>query len=480
MDKENGLSGCELIKALYQLINTVKIHQNNNQLVKECVEQYRTVIYELLQYGDVDIQIWRGRFHIQGNRLRYRKDIFHIINELLDYFSVRELGGLRFPCTYQDYSSDNLITFVRLLNESAHYYNPADWLRNELEKNPQIQVEIFNKLKENPSDTDIRRRKMAKDTYFHAVSTIKDVADKASHGVAGVRRSRRLAQNIVDLVEEDSSLILGISTIKDYDDYTYTHSVNVALLATCLGRHIGLSEILLEQLAVCGLFHDLGKVGVSKDILHKPSKLDNTEWEEMQKHPLIGVRKILKLKAPAALRSRVILGPFEHHLNPDLSGYPKTHFIKKISLFGKILRIVDVYEALTSERDYRPRAFTPDEALRRMWSEAGINFDTALLKSFIHMMGIYPVGSIVELDSGEIGLVLDYPDESDIARPVVALLINDEKNGLAISDTINLTNQDTDQGTPGRNIVRGIHFSKLGIQPSRFFIGQALLTKDTA
>jgi HD-GYP domain-containing protein (c-di-GMP phosphodiesterase class II) len=325
----------------------------------------------------------------------------------------------------------------------------------------------------------MQQKEKAWNTYYYALKTVKEVAEKASKGIAGVRKARRLAQTIVDLVREDNSLMLGLATIKDYDDYTYTHSVNVALLATCLGRHVGLSQVFLEHLAVCGLFHDLGKVEISKNILLKPGELDIEEWDKMRKHPLIGVRKILRLQAPHSLRSRIILGPFEHHLNPDMTGYPKTHFMKKISLIGRILHIVDVYEALTSDRSYRPRAFSHNEALRRMWSERGKNFDPLLLKIFIHMIGIYPIGSILELDSGEIGLVFDYPDESEKALPLLILLVDDDKGGLTRGEKINLATQGQDEGLPKRNIVRSIPSSLLGIQPSRFFLQEIGALGDT-
>ncbi|HVN71311.1 MAG TPA: HD domain-containing phosphohydrolase, partial [Desulfomonilia bacterium] len=239
---------------------------------------------------------------------------------------------------------------------------------------------------------------------------------------------------------------------------------------TCLGRHVGLSKVILEHLTVCGLFHDLGKVGVSKDILLKPGELNSDEWEKMRRHPLIGVRKILRLQAPHALKSRIILGPFEHHLNPDLTGYPRTHFMKKLSLLGKILRIVDVYEALTSERSYRPRAFSPDEALRRMWGERGKNFDTPLLKCFINMVGVYPIGTVVELDTGEIGLVMDYPDESEKALPLIMLLVEDGNGGFTRGELINLAAQEMRGDTPLRKVVRGINPSRLGIQPSEYLL----------
>lgn len=462
--------GANLIKAFYHLVNSARIHKDNNQLIKECITQFNDAIAQLSSEEAITIRIWRSRFNIQGEKLLYRRWNFHIINEMAEYFYKRELSGLSFISTYSNTLPEDLVTFVRILNESVTHEDPAGWLNHQLAMKGFSWVEIFRKQEEDGQNHGMQGKEKAWHAYYHAMESLKEVAEKASKGIAGVRKARRLAQTIVDLIEEDSSVILGLATIKDYDDYTYTHSVNVALLATSLGRHLGLSQVLLEHLAVCGLFHDLGKVEISKDILLKPGELDNEEWDIMRKHPIIGVRKILRLQAPHSLKSKIILGPFEHHLNPDLSGYPKTHFMKKLSLFGNILHIVDVYEALTSDRRYRPRAFTHNEALRRMWSERGKNFDTILLKNFIFMIGIYPIGSVVELDNGEIGLVLDYLDDSEKTLPLVMLLVDDGKGGLTGGDMINLAAQGMDEGLPRRHIVRSIPASVLGIQPAKFFL----------
>ena len=466
------LSGGRLIVTFYHLINTVRIHQDNNQLIRECVAQFKSIIAELSREEDVTIQIWRGRVHIQGEKLLYQRETVNTIHELLEYFSARGLGGLNFFAASREVLPDDLVSFTRLLNDSVRHEDPHDWLERQLENKRFEWVQIFKEQEECRQELDqgMMRKERARNVYFHALETVKEVAEKASKGIAGVRKARRLAQTIVDLVQEDRSLMLGLATIRDYDDYTYTHSVNVAMLATCLGRHVGLSQVFLEHLTVCGLFHDLGKVGVSKDVLLKKGELNTKEWDEMCKHPLIGVRKILRLNAPHFLRARIILGPFEHHLNLDMTGYPKTHFMKKLSLLGKILRVADVYEALTSERVYRPRAFTPDDALRLMWSEQGKSFDPLILKSFINMMGIYPIGSIVELDNGDIGIVMEYPNESEKGLPLVMLLVDNGMGGLIRGETVNLAAQGVHEGLPRRSILRGVDSSRLGIQPSQFFL----------
>ncbi|MHB8137259.1 MAG: HD-GYP domain-containing protein [Smithellaceae bacterium] len=475
-DSQSSLArtGQEFMKFLYRLINTVRIYRDNNQLIIKGVGELKGVLDTLAGGDDISIQLWRGRFHIRGERLQYRRDMTSIINGMVAYFTQRTIGQIIFFNASRKVSSEDFVTMIRLLNDSVMSADPPVWLEEKLLEHGFSWFQVIRKQDEELTDKatslEDERYEKARSTYIHAVETVREVAQKACKGIVGVRKTRRLAQNIVDLVREDNSLMLGLASIKDYDDYTYTHSVNVALLATCLGRQINMSDISLEYLSVCGLLHDLGKVGVSKDVLHKQGELSVGEWDEMKAHPLIGVRKILRLNAPHKLRSRIILGPFEHHLNPDMSGYPRTIFMDKISLIGKILRISDVYEALTAQRAYRTRAFAPDEALRKMWSERKQKFDPLLLKSFIRMMGLYPVGSMVELSNGNFALVMDYPEESRNDLPLVLLLMDDGEGNLIRGDMVYLADQVKKADSLSLNIVRGIEPSRFGIQAAEFFL----------
>ncbi len=137
---------------------------------------------------------------------------------------------------------------------------------------------------------------------------------------------------------------------------------------------------------------------------------------------------------------------------------------------GKILHIADVYEAMTSERVYRKKSYTPDEVLKWMWTEAGKSFDTILLKRFIHMMGAYPIGSVVELSNGVFGLVMDYPEEAERNRPLILLLEDDGKGAWHSGKMIYLADQDIPDGLDRLNIVRTILPDKLHIKPAEFFL----------
>ena len=459
--------GGKFIKAFHHMIHTVRIHQENNQLMKECISQFAKILAKMAGGKELEMLLWRGRFFLQGEKLLYRRETFPLINEMMEYFPKRGLQGLRFHPTFRKASFKDFIIFARLLDEAAMQEDPPSWLEQQLAGNGLQWLEILREMDDVPPDIELRRKEKAKQTYLHALAAVKEVAQKVSQrSVAGIRKARRLAQTMVDLVLEDETLLLGLSTIRDFDDYTYTHSVNVALLSMSLGRRIGLSQVFLEQLAICGMFHDLGKVEVPKDIINKPDMLDTGEWEHIRRHPLIGVHRVLRLHASRDMRSRVVMGPFGHHLNYDLSGYPRLHFTDTLTLFVKILRIADTYDALTADRAYRPRSFSPDEALRMMWERVGVEYDPILLKTFINMMGLYPVGTVLKLDSGELGLVVDYPSESDRTRPQILLLVDDGQGGLKGSEKLNLAERD-------QKIIKCLHPSVLGIQPSQLILQEA-------
>ena len=280
---------------------------------------------------------------------------------------------------------------------------------------------------------------------------------------------KRVMHNMVKLAFEDESILLGASTLRDYDDYTFSHSVNVAILSLCLGNYIGLSRKSLGFLSICGLLHDLGKVEVPREILHKPDKLSTEEWEEIRKHPVTSVKQILMLQASYELKSKIMLGPFEHHLCFDLSGYPKTNFIQKVSLFGRILQIVDVYDASTSYRAYNHYTFSPPEALSYLLENAGKDFDLTLTKIFISMMGIYPPGTLLHLGTGEIGLVMDYPQKTGSTLPRI-ILLEEVEGKVKKGEVVDLEEKNTEISLQRRNVLGSFNPDKYGINPADYLL----------
>jgi HD-GYP domain-containing protein (c-di-GMP phosphodiesterase class II) len=459
-----------LVQNLYRLIQAVRIHQDNNQLVKVCVERFRETVSRLKLETELKLWISDGRFFVQTERLHYRKELVRIIHALLDFFSRRSLQGVCFTPEVSDAPLEEIIAFARILIQSVEKAAPAAWLEKQLEVAKWPWLRIVKAIDfQRASDKDLREK--ARSTYFHALTSVKDVVQRVSvQGHAGIRKTKRMVQNMVDCLSQDESLFLCLSTIKDYDDYTYSHSVNVAVLSLCLGNRIGFSRTSLEHLGICGLFHDLGKVEVPHEILSKPGHLTQDEWQRMQNHPMASVRQILRLHASHDLKSKIVLAPFEHHIKFDLSGYPHVLFKKKVSVFGRILQIADVYDAITSPRAYRSAYFSPDQAIGFMMKSAGKDFDPVLLKVFAIMMGTYPVGSLLELDTGEIGIVSHYPMESGGHLPRVVLLQKEGDGPYTRGEVIDLSEKDPGTGSLRRNVVKSVNAASRGIQPASFLL----------
>ncbi len=313
-----------------------------------------------------------------------------------------------------------------------------------------------------------RTQKKAMHTYGYAMNSLQSLSQKLSAGrYAGIGKAVHMVQNMVDLIMDDDNVLLGLSTIRDYDDYTFTHSVNVAILSVCLGNRIGLSRPLLGRLGLSGLFHDLGKIDVPIQILNKPGRLEDDELAQLQKHSLNSVRRIIRLRASYDKKAEILLPPFEHHLKYDLSGYPKTPRKSPITLLGRIVAIADVYDAVTSQRIYRSKFLSPDQALGLMLKGAGTDFDPILLKVFINMLGVYPLGTILKFDNDEMGMVTAPPDKEKGSSELWVLLLQDNGDSTYTKRYLmSLGSWDKDRGGFNRPILESCHPSEFGIQPA--------------
>jgi HD-GYP domain-containing protein (c-di-GMP phosphodiesterase class II) len=459
----------ELFLALHRMIHAVRIHKDNNELVQASLIQFKKVLSKKEFEGDFEVLIFEDRFFVDGEKIKFRRELASLIQVLVDFFQRRGIGGLSFSPSTVNASEAEVLRFIRWLIRSVEQDKPYVWLKEKLETTDLSWVGIVQEVKSQHITPEDDLRERGRIIYMHALTSVKQMAEKIStQGHTGVRKAKRMVQGMVDIVTKDDGVLVGLSSIKDYDDYTYTHSVNVAVLSLCLGKRIGLSRIPLEHLGICGLLHDLGKVEVPLEVLTKAGALNAKEWEEIRRHPLVSAKQILMLNASNDLKSKIFLAPFEHHIKNDMTGYPYTSAKQEVSLFGKILHITDVYDAMTSPRVYRPFAFSPDQTLSKMMEGSGSDYDPTLLKIFIRMMGAYPMGTLLELDTGEIGLVMESKKDSLDSHPRVLLLEKDGKGGVKGGETIELSEKDPEKGTYRRNIVRSLNAASYGIQPIEF------------
>jgi putative nucleotidyltransferase with HDIG domain len=263
-----------------------------------------------------------------------------------------------------------------------------------------------------------------------------------------------VVRSMVQLTLAEPHALFALSMLKDYDNYTFTHSVNVSVIALAVGRACGLSEEQLRTLGLGGLLHDLGKLKIDLGIINKPGRLTDEEFEQIKTHPRTGADLVKEMEGVTPEVVDIVLG---HHLRYDRKGYPADAKGHEVSPLIDMAAIADTYDAITTLRSYQ-RPSTPRKAvtrLREVVAAGGLH--PQFVEQFIASLGTYPVGSLVRLDSSEIGLVV-WVDTKDPDSVRVKILI--DQNGTLLTEP-----RRTDlQGTDSRRIIAEVDPATKGIE----------------
>jgi putative nucleotidyltransferase with HDIG domain len=244
---------------------------------------------------------------------------------------------------------------------------------------------------------------------------------------------KRTISDTVDGILRNPDAHVSLTQLKEWDNYTAQHSINVCILALAFARHIGLPRHEMEMLGAGALLHDIGKLKTPLDVLNKPDKLTAEEFKIMQSHPVHG-RELLENRY--GLPHQIADMAFSHHERIAGGGYPRGLTGTQISVWSRMVAIVDVYDAISSDRCYH-KGMSPTEALTKMYGWRLKDFDADLLEKFIQCIGIYPVGTLVELTSGEVGIVISVNPASRL-KPKIDLILNKNKQPYFPSRVVNL------------------------------------------
>ena len=240
-----------------------------------------------------------------------------------------------------------------------------------------------------------------------------------------------IANNIVEEIRESESMIVETIHLSTYDNYTYTHSLNVDILSVILGVALGLRDDELRKLSQAALLHDIGKTCLPIELLNKPGALTDEEYAEVQKHSLYGYNM---LKSNHEISSVTRNAIYSHHENEDGSGYPRHLTSEKIHKYAKIIHIADVYDALITKRVYKD-AINPSEALEYLMANAKSRFDKEMVTVFLQYVAPYPLGVTVELSNGKQAVVVKN-NRDMLVRPTVRLF---DGTIINLVDTLDLT-----------------------------------------
>ncbi|WP_243360708.1 HD-GYP domain-containing protein [Fundidesulfovibrio terrae] len=258
----------------------------------------------------------------------------------------------------------------------------------------------------------------ARKVYALCLSHVMDVMHKVRQGLdVDFTQSFEAVDILMNGVEENPTHMNLLAKLHHYDDYTFRHSLNVSLLSLIFGRHLGMDQDGLRRLAFAGLYHDVGKFRIPLEILNKPGRLSEKEFEVMKHHSRIGYEL---LKGQPEIPEDVLHGVLHHHERYDGQGYPRQLKADEKDSFSRILTIVDIFDALTSDRAYK-KAYTPHESLKAMFSWRNESFHPGLLEKFVECFGVYPASSFVRLSDQTYGVVVESRPASP-SRPLVKVV----------------------------------------------------------
>jgi putative nucleotidyltransferase with HDIG domain len=343
----------------------------------------------------------------------------------------------------------------------------------EDEEDKKIEAEMKEKiedaLKRNPPSEDeidfSKEIKEAKKVHDEAKNFVKTMLDDIKLGKSiSSTDAKKVVDNMTDSVMRNRDALLCLAQLKKTDEYTSFHSLSVSVLCLAFGRNMGYQKNTLKALGLGGLLHDVGKMKIPSEVLNKAGRLTETEFELMKRHVDYGA----EILSSTGIHESALEAPLQHHERYNGTGYPKGLKGDKISVFGMLASIADVYDAITSNRVYNS-ALQPQEALKRMFEWRGKDFHPLLLERFIQCVGIYPIGSVVRFQSGEAGLVMSI-NMMNITRPKVLMFLDASLSRINPYKMVDLCSPDSSK----YSIKEVLNTDKYGINIQEDFKGVLL------
>ena len=318
---------------------------------------------------------------------------------------------------------------------------------------------VIGKLAIEDTQTDVGIE-AARRVYSTAVSDSQSLWDQAQAGdKPDPNTARKIIDSLANIVTQDRTSLMALTALKKYDNYTFTHMVNVASLAMAQARALGVDGPLLREFGFAALMHDIGKVNTPIEVLNKPGKLTTDEFKVMKQHVVDGAHILRRTPEMPALAPIVA---FEHHLKQDLSGYPENIGHRELNLCTMIVSIADVFDALRSNRPYREGLATT-RIKSIMGEKENPAFNQVLLRRFVNLMGMFPIGTFVRLNTEEMGVVTaEHPE--DPFRPQVKILFDSRGDRLEEPFLANTWERDA-RGEFARAVVESVDPDAVELDP---------------
>lgn len=451
----------KLIKELAGAVQVCTMYNLSHNLTQKSIDK----VFDVLK--DTLVEVDEITIGILGNEIAFEKEPFYETSQQLARFiqHLKEIHADKIGFL-KNASKEDLTEFINILAMNAAKIEQTGGIEKVFKKSTIKNIALgkigYKKKEEKLNDDDPIR--VSKRAFQEGEEALKDVAESIlNNKKINVENVRNFVTSIIDNLLMNKSSILALTAVKQHDEYSFIHNINVAIFSLLQAESLGIEDKYLNEIGTVSLLHDVGKLQIPGEILRKKGKLTNEEFKIIQSHPIYGAKMLLQnlnINPLAALLA------FEHHVKYDSSGYPERLFSAKPNVLTMIVTISDVYDALRSKRAYAGE-IAPEKTYEEMMRMAGKQFHPDLLNNFFHIIGIYPPGTLVELDTGEIGLVIK-ENMLDKERPQVEILY-DRKGKINTSPIIaSLIEKDAKSDGYKRTILHSITPSEKFTVPNKY------------
>jgi HD-GYP domain-containing protein (c-di-GMP phosphodiesterase class II) len=460
-----------VVLALHGTLRAIRMYPVENAAVQKTLGDLDLAVQRVFETGsEVTIRHAGDCVFVNDTRLRLAVDNFAAVSGVITAMTAVGLGALRVRTRPPLTAWAVLLAGIRTLAGDGEEDGRLGRLDDLLESAGVGDFELEEPVDEAEQARQVEQRERSRQTYLRSLEVTREVMSEARLGRSpSLRRVKRAVQAIVDAILTDPSSLLGLTTLREFDEYTFVHSVNVCILSVALGRRLGFDRLQLLDLGVAALLHDIGKSRVPNEVLNKRGPLTDEEFAIIRQHPWQGLLLLSALPFGTGRPWRAMIGAYEHHLRVNASGYPAVVRPRQLSLISRIIAVADGFDAATSARIYKQTPWSPAEVLLGMRDTARLGYDPVIVKAFISLTGIYPVGTLVVFDTGELGLVHSAnPVETALSRPIVRLLADGAGNRLEPTPLVDLLERNANEQYV-RTIIRTEDPDRWGIQVSDYF-----------
>lgn len=438
----------ELVRRLFVLLKAAAVYGPENEGYRTHAEAARAALSGLLAEGPVRVEARQETLFCNERPIRFPPGDAGS-RFLLAELARRGAGGVEFRDARAPAQVDAFAAAFRRTGGACE--RPYEELSRLLAASGGAIAVFPPAVEDDEEDASAAARPVepadaALRAFFRALEVVEELMTRVREGRdADLSPAKSAVEGLARQVVDDAQALFELSILQRFDEYTYAHCVNVSVYSVAIGHGLGLGKARLEELGFGALFHDLGKSKLPLGLINKPDALDEDDWRLMRLHPELGAKALLAMPRPMdASLARAVTIAFEHHLGLDGKGYPRLPRTRRQDLFSRICAVADAFDAMTSGRVYVKRALAPDEALRRMLQAAGTAFDPLLLRVFIGAAGVFPIGTAVELESGEKAVVAR--NGEDLLRPTLVRL----DDGREVRGTIRRTLEPREHGIDAR------------------------------